>query len=109
MMNRIFTTAGIVIVVGMLLMVVGQVLFSANSSTFWKYNYGPFDQQAAEGKKRDTYTGIFNLGLIIVGLGLAIIAFGMATQRPPLVQFREVPSHISLEQYPQPPQPPKSP
>ncbi len=109
MMNRVYLTAGVVIVIGVFVMIVGQVLFMASSNNFWKYNYGPYDLQAAEGEKRDQYTAITFFGLIIMGLGISIMAFGLASQRPSQLQFREVPSHIPLEQYPQPPQPPQSP
>ena len=108
MMNRVYTTAGIVIVIGVLLMFSGQALYMANSNAYWdKAAYGPLDQWVAEGKRLDQYASISNIGLIIVGLGLAILAFGLASQRPSQLQFREVPSNIPLEQYPQPP--PQSP
>lgn len=103
-------TAGIIIVLGVLIMATGQALYSANSNAYWdKAAYGPLNQWVAEGKKLDMYMAISNLGLIVVGLGLAVLAFGLAMQRPSQLQFREVPSHIPLEQYPQSPQPPLAP
>ncbi len=110
MANATYTTAGIIIVIGVLIMAGGQALYSANSNAYWdKAAYGPLDQWVAEGKKLDMYATISNVGLIIIGLGLAILAFGLARDRPSQLQFREVPSHIPLEQYPQPPQPPQNP
>jgi len=109
-MNKVFLTAGIVIIVGVLLMVTGEALYSATTNDYWdKAAYGPLTEWVAEGKKLDQYAAIMNVGLIIMGLGLGIVAFGLATQRQGQVQFREVPSHIPLQQYPQEPQPPQSP
>ncbi len=106
-MNKVFLTAGIVIIVGVLMMAAGEALYSSTSNTYWdKAAYGPLTEWVAEGKKLDQYMAISNTGLIFLGLGLAIIAFGLAVEKPTRVQFREVPSHIPLEQYPQPPQPP---
>ena len=88
-------------------MAVGVVLFTTASDDYWnKYPYETFVEVANAGKKMDQYTAVTNFGLIIVGLGLAVLAFGLASQRPSQLQFREVPSHIPLEQYPQPPQSP---
>jgi hypothetical protein len=107
MMNRVYSTAGIVIVIGVLLMFSGQALLMATSDKYWDDAAYGLDQWAADGKKRDQYAAISNFGLTIVGLGLAIMAFGLASQRPSQLQFREVPSNIPLEQYPQPPQSPR--
>ena len=105
-MNRVYSTAGIVIVIGAFLMFTGQALFMSTSDTYWDNAAYGLDQWAAEGKKRDQYALISSFGLTIVGLGVAILAFGLASQRPSQLQFREVPSNIPLEQYPQPPQSP---
>lgn len=95
--------------VGVVLMAAGQALYSANNQKYWDYAaYGPLDQWVIEGQKLDQYMAVFNIGLIVVGFGLAVLAFSLARQRPS-VQFREIPSHIPLEQYPQAPQQPQSP
>ena len=107
-MNKFFLTAGIVIVIGVLLMATGQALYSARSNDYWdKAAYGPLDQWANDGKMMNQYVAISNVGLIFVCLGLAIVAFGLAMGRSTSVQFREVPSSIPLQQLP--PEPPRSP
>jgi len=102
-MKRIYLTAGIAIVIGVLLMATGQALYSANSTSYWD-NFPYFSNEvAAAGKRQDQYMAISNVGTMMMGLGLAIIAFGLATEGRP-VQFREIPSSIPLQQYPSPPE-----
>ena len=104
MMNRVYSTAGIVIVIGVLVMASGQAVYATTSSDFWDSYYS--GEVLELGKKLDMYLVVTNVGLMIIGLGLAIMAFGLASQRPSQLQFREVSSNIPLEQYPQPPQSP---
>ncbi len=104
-MSRVFKTAGVIIVIGVFFMAIGQTLYSATSDDFW--NKYPYDV-TPEGRLLDQYSAVTNVGIMIIGLGLAIIAFGLARQQPSL-QFREVPSNIPLDQYPQAPQPPQNP
>ena len=109
-MNRVFLTAGIVIVIGLAAMATGQALYMANSNAYWdNVAYMPYERWANEAKQQDMYMTISNIGLMIMGLGLAVIAFGLAKERPSQIQFREVPSHIPMQSYPQPPQPPQTP
>jgi hypothetical protein len=109
-MNSIFLTAGIVTIIGFVAMASGQALYMANSDDYWdNVPTMPYERWAVEAKQQDMYTTISNIGLMIMGLGLAIVAFGLAKERRPQIQFREVPSHIPMQDYPQPPQPPQSP
>jgi len=106
-MNRAFVAAATVIVVGLITTIAGQVLYLANSSDYWdNIAYHPYEQWANEAKQQELYMIITNLGTILMGFGLAVIAIGLARERPPQVQFREVPSKIPMQQYPQPPQTP---
>ncbi len=110
MMKRAYAAAGAVIVLGVIIMASGLALFMAASSDYWNaLPYGLAGDVAQLGKKVSEYQALMDLGILIIGVGLAVLAFALANDRPSQLQFREVPSHIPLEQYPQPPQPPQSP
>jgi len=109
-MNNIFLMAGIVTIIGFVAMASGQALYMANSNDYWdNVAFQPYERWAKEAKQQDMYMTISNIGLMIMGLGLALVAFGLAKDRPSQMLFREVPSHIPMQNYPQPPQPPPSP
>lgn len=100
-MNKILMTAGVIVLVGIVVMAMGEAMYLATSSDFWdKAAYGTAEEYVAAGKQTDLFGFAFDLGMMIAGVGVAILAFGLALieGRPP--QFRQVETQVPMQQFP---------
>ena len=94
-------TAGVIVLVGIVVMVMGEAMYLATSSDYWdKAAYGTAEEWIAAGKQTDLFGFVFDLGMMIAGVGVAILAFGLASidAKPP--QFRQVDTQVPLQQFP---------
>jgi uncharacterized membrane protein YczE len=100
-MNRVLIVAGIVILIGIAVMAIGIALYAASSSDLWEASgYGPVEEYIKEGKKSDMYWIVSNVGLMVAGVGVAVMAFGLATAEPKPMSYRLVDTQIPLPPYP---------
>ena len=105
-MNKTLLSAGIVVIVGVVIMAIGQAMYVGASNSYWDAAaYGTVEEWLDEGKRSDLYMMVSDVGLMIVGVGVAILAFGLAATEPKPATFRPVETQIPLTQYP--PQPPR--
>lgn len=104
-MNKVLLTSGIVVLIGVAIMAIGYAMYAGASSSYWDAAaYGTIDEWVSEGKKSDMYWMVANVGLMVAGIGVAILAFGLAAAEPKPGSFRPVETQIPLAQYPsQPP------
>jgi len=105
-MNKTYLTAGVLIMVGVVIMAMAVAMILAISPNYWNdVAYGTVEDYIKDGKQADLYNALFDLGLLVVFVGIAIIAFGLATAEPKPQQYRPVETVIPPLQY-SPPQPP---
>lgn len=106
--DRTYLTAGIVIMIGIVLMAMAVAMILAISPNYWNdVAYGTVEDYIKDGKQADLYGALFDVGLMVVFIGIAIIAFGLATARPEPIQYRPVETMIPPQQYPPQQYPPK--
>ena len=102
--NKTLLSAGIVVLVGVVIMAIGLAMYAGASSSYWDAAaYGTVEEWLDEGKRADLYMMVANIGLMIVGVGVAILAFGLAATEPKPGTFRQVEAQVPLTQYPPPP------
>lgn len=103
-MNKTYLTAGIVIVIGVIIMAISVAMMLAISPDYWHdIAYGSAEDYIEDGKLADVFNAIFDVGLLVVFMGIAIVAFGLATAEPKPQQYRPVETMIPSMQYPPPP------
>ena len=100
-MDKTYLTAGILILVGIIIMAISMSMILAVSPDYWNdAAYGTTDDWVKTGKQLDLYYTIGNLGMIVAFFGIAVIAFGLATAEPKPQQYRPVETVIPPQQYP---------
>jgi uncharacterized membrane protein len=100
-MNKIYLSAGIVILIGVVIMAIAVAMLLAISATFWNdLAYGTVEDYIADGKQADLYSVFYDIGLLIVFVGIAIMAFGFASTHSQTPQYRQVETMIPPTQYP---------
>lgn len=106
-MDRTHLTAGIVIMIGVVIMAMASAMILAISPHYWNdVGYGTVDDFVKDGKQADLYSTLLDVGLMVVFIGIAIMAFGLASAEPKPQQPRQVETMIPPQQY-QPPQYPQ--
>ena len=100
-MDKTYLTAGIVIMIGIVIMAMAIAMILAVSPNYWNdVAWGTTEDVVKDGKQADLYGALFDVGLMVVFIGIAIMAFGLATARPELTQYRPVETMIPPQQYP---------
>jgi len=99
-MNRTFLSAGIVIIIGVVIMAMAVAMMLAISPNYWNdLQYGTESDWVSDGKQADLFSAIMDVGLLVVFVGVAIMAFGLATAEPKPAQYRPVETIIPPQQY----------
>lgn len=110
-MNKVVMSAGIVILIGLGMMMVFTAMYYVASNDYYdRVATGTTSEWVDAGKRLNLYGMISNFGLIVAGIGVAILAFGLASNGPKGVEFRQVETQVPAIQYPQsqyPPSPPQ--
>jgi hypothetical protein len=100
-LNKILMTAGVIVLIGIVVMAMGEAMYLATSSDYWnKAAYGTTDEWVTAGKQTDLFGFVFDLGMMIAGVGVAILAFGLALIEGRPQQFRQVETQVQLQQFP---------
>jgi len=98
--NKTHLSAGIVIIVGVVIMALAVAMILAISPNYWNdVQYGTTADWVKDGKQADLYGAILDVGLLVVFVGIAIMAFGLATAEPKPAQYRPVETMIPPQQY----------
>jgi hypothetical protein len=106
-LDKTHLTAGVMIVVGVVVMAMADAMILATSPKYWNdVGYGTVDDFVKDGKQLDMFSAIFDAGLLVVFVGIAIMAFGLASAVPKPQQPRQVETIIPPARY-QPPQYPQ--
>jgi hypothetical protein len=101
-MDRTYLSAGIVILVGVVVMAIAVAMILAISPNYWNdIQYGTEADWVKDGKQLDMFGAILDAGLLTVFVGIAIMAFGLASSFSPPQQYRPVETMIPPQQYPQ--------
>jgi LPS O-antigen subunit length determinant protein (WzzB/FepE family) len=110
-MDRTYLSAGIVILVGVVVMAIAVAMLLAISPNYWNdIEYGTTADWVKDGKQADMFSAILDVGLLVVFVGIAIMAFGLASSFSPPPQYRPVETMIPPQQYqPQQYQPQQNP
>jgi hypothetical protein len=107
-MNKTYMTAGIVMLVGIVIMAITVAMLIAISPNYWNdVAYGTMDEYIQDGKQADLINAFFDVGLLVFFIGIAIMAFGLATAEPKPSSFRQVETVMPLQQYQYPPSQPQ--
>ena len=109
-MNKVVMSAGIVILVGLGTMMVFTAMYYVASNDYYDtLATGRTSDVVDAGKRLNLYDMVYSFGLIVAGIGVAILAFGLASNGRKGVEFRQVETPVPAIQYPQEQYPPPSP
>lgn len=94
--------SGIVVLLGVAMMAVGVALYATVSGDLWEASaYGMAEDYVEIGKESDLYWIISEVGIMMAGIGVAMLAFGLAVAETRPMTYRMVDTRIPL-----PPNPP---
>ena len=108
-LNKVFLVAGIVLLVGIVIIAISDLLLADANDNLWdQWWLGSDEDYMNAGKQVDKYALLWEAGFVTILVGAAIMAFGLATMEPRGIQYRQVETVIPPMQYPPPsPPPPK--
>ena len=99
-MNKTLLSAGIVMLVGLVMMMIFNAMnYTASNDYYDTIMTGTAQQMVDAGKEVNLYGLLYHIGLIVVGLGVAILAFGLAVDSSKTERFRQVETEVSMKQY----------
>ena len=98
--NKTYLLAGAVIMVGVVMMALATAMLLAMSPDYWDaVGYGTREEVIQKGTEADQYGALFHVGLIVVFIGIAVMAFGLASARSETMRYRPPETVIPPVQY----------